>query len=133
MSGRIGAGYGGFFWRAPASSTNVRVFAADAEGAESLNGRLAPWIALTGVSAAGQDWSLIFMAVRAEHDPWFVRTRDYPGIGSSLAARAALEIPPDGSVHRRIDTIVADGLRPPPEAAALVEAVLVEAAAERAP
>jgi Family of unknown function (DUF6807) len=132
VSGRAGAGYGGFFWRAPASSTNVRVFAADAAGAEALNGRLAPWLALTGVSATGQDWSLIFVATRAEHDPWFVRTRDYPGIGSSLAAKAALEIPPDGSVSRRIDTIVADGLRPRAEAEALAEAALAEAASAEA-
>ncbi|NEB75165.1 oxidoreductase, partial [Streptomyces sp. SID14478] len=88
-NGRPGAAYGGFFWRAPKESEPPAVFTADAEGEDAVHGRTAEWLAL-----AGDGWTLVFAGATAEtrRDPWFVRTTQYPGVGSSLAAAARLRI-----------------------------------------
>src|SRR5439155_19723943 len=70
--GRAGAGYGGFFWRAPASATPRRVFTVDTDGEDDLNGRTAPWVAMCGTAPDGRDWTLVFLQVGSS-DPWFVR------------------------------------------------------------
>ncbi|WP_353941802.1 PmoA family protein [Streptomyces sp. HUAS MG91] len=105
-NGRPGAGYGGFFWRAPKESAVPSVRTPDAEGEEAVHGRPADWLALTG-----DGWTLVFAGATAEtrRDPWFVRTAEYPGVGSSLAARERLPIAPGDTVVRRIVTVVADG------------------------
>lgn len=104
--GRDGAGYGGFFWRAPGSATHRRLFTADADSEDDVNGRPAPWVALSGTAADGRDWTLVFVQRRSS-DPWFVREREYPGLGPALAWREPLVV--DGSVTRGVRTIVADG------------------------
>jgi Methane oxygenase PmoA len=110
VNGRPGAGYGGFFWRAPKENRPPHVFTAAAEGEQEVHGSRAPWLAMTG-----DGWSLLFSGT----DPWFVRTREYPGVGSSLAWDRALTLPAAGSVTRRVVTVVADGRIGPAEAAAL--------------
>jgi hypothetical protein len=104
--GRPGAGYGGFFWRAPTGP--VRPFGADpdAVGEAAVHGRRAPWVAM-----AGTGWTLVFVAgdPRTAEDPWFVRAAEYPGVGSSLAWDTPLTVPPGGTVRRRIITVVVDG------------------------
>ncbi|MEY7975346.1 PmoA family protein [Streptomyces pilosus] len=116
-NGRPGAAYGGFFWRARKEETAPEVFTARAEGVSEVHGRTADWIAL-----AGSGWTLVFAGVTAatRQDPWFVRTAEYPGVGSSLAHDARLPLPPGETVVRRIVTVVADGRLTPDEAAALV-------------
>jgi hypothetical protein len=99
--GRTGAGYGGFFWRAPGSATPRGVYTASAEGEAAINGSRAPWIALHG-----PDWTLIFVQ-HGSTDPWFVRAREYPGIGLSLAWEQALLL--ETSLTRRVIAVVADG------------------------
>ncbi|QNA71167.1 oxidoreductase [Streptomyces sp. So13.3] len=113
-NGRPGAGYGGFFWRAPKNGRLPRVFSADADGEEAVHGRPADWLAL-----AGDDWTLVFSGP----DPWFVRTDEYPGVGSSLAARGRLTMPAAATVTRRIVTGIADGRLGRDEAAALARAM----------
>jgi hypothetical protein len=118
--GRQGAGYGGFFWRAPkedAAEPAPDTFTEDAEGEDAVHGRTADWLAL-----AGQGWTLIFAGANAEtrEDPWFVRTTGYPGVGSALAWRQRLPLPAGESVARRIVTVVVDGRPERPAAAALV-------------
>ncbi|CAL9389574.1 hypothetical protein SUDANB58_01226 [Streptomyces sp. enrichment culture] len=105
-NGRPGAAYGGFFWRARKESAAPDVFTADAEGEEAVHGRCADWLALTGGG-----WSLVFAGAtdRTRRDPWFVRTAEYPGVGSSLAHDERLAIAPGDTVVRRIVTVVADG------------------------
>ncbi|GIE34824.1 oxidoreductase [Actinoplanes italicus] len=107
--GRAGAGYGGFFWRAPSGDCRVT-----ASGDGDAHGRPARWL-----SVAGPGWTLVFLggdeATRA--DPWFVRTRDYLGIGSSLAWDQPLVLAPHASLSRRIVTVIADGGLPPGQAA----------------
>ncbi|MFE3449253.1 DUF6807 family protein [Nonomuraea sp. NPDC059194] len=99
--GRDGAGYGGFFWRAPRSGRNPAVFTAGAEGERDVHGSRTPWLAL--VSDA---WSLVFTQA-GPVDPWFVRVAEYPGVGSALAWDRPL--PVEESLSRRIVTVVADG------------------------
>ncbi|GIE07106.1 PmoA family protein [Paractinoplanes durhamensis] len=105
--GRSGAGYGGFFWRAPSPGA-CRVSA-------DVHGHRAPW-----VSVGGPAWTLVFAggdpATRA--DRWFVRTRDYLGVGSALAWDAPLVLAAGESVTRRVVTVVADGELPDERAAA---------------
>ncbi|WP_329171770.1 PmoA family protein [Streptomyces sp. NBC_01477] len=109
-NGRPGAGYGGFFWRAPRTGTPPLVFTKDAAGEDAVHGRRAEWLAL-----AGEHWTLVLRAA----DPWFVRTREYPGVGPALAWRSPLTVPAGGTLTRRVVTAVADGRLGPGQAAAL--------------
>ncbi|MER5553786.1 PmoA family protein [Streptomyces sp. NPDC002793] len=105
-NGRPGAGYGGFFWRAPKEPAPPAVFSATHDGEEAVHGRTSDWLAL-----AGDGWTLVFAGATDEtrRDPWFVRTTQYPGVGSSLAADHRLPVAAGATVVRRIVTVVADG------------------------
>lgn len=116
-NGRPGAAYGGFFWRARKEETAPDVFTAGTDGENEAHGRTADWLAL-----AGSTWTLVFAGAteQTRRDPWFVRTAEYPGVGSSLAHADRLPVPPGGTVVRRIVTVVADGRLGRDDAAALV-------------
>ncbi|MFE1439728.1 PmoA family protein [Streptomyces sp. NPDC058739] len=116
-NGRPGAAYGGFFWRARKEAEPPRVLTPDAEGETAAHGRAADWLALVGGS-----WTLVFAGVTdaTRRDPWFVRTGEYPGVGSSLAHTARTPISPGDTLVRRVVTVVADGRLGRGEAAALV-------------
>ncbi|MFF3505100.1 PmoA family protein [Streptomyces sp. NPDC003247] len=115
-NGRPGAAYGGFFWRARKEASAPDVFTAAAEGETGVHGHRADWLAL-----AGADWTLVFAGATdaTRRDPWFVRTAEYPGVGSSLASAERLAIPPGDTAVRRIVTVVADGRLGHDDAAAL--------------
>ncbi|MFD7133103.1 PmoA family protein [Streptomyces sp. NPDC059894] len=115
-NGRPGAAYGGFFWRARKEASAPDVFTAVAEGEADVHGRSADWLAL-----AGADWTLVFAGATGttRRDPWFVRTAEYPGVGSSLACAERLAIAPGDTAVRRIVTVVADGRLGHDDAAAL--------------
>jgi hypothetical protein len=108
-NGRPGAGYGGFFWRARRGARRIHVLGPDRSGERHLHGQRTPWLALTGNN--GAPWTLIFVAVgpQAHTDPWFVRSRDYAGVGSALAWARPLVVPQGAGIRRRIITVVADG------------------------
>ncbi|MFF0143056.1 PmoA family protein [Streptomyces sp. NPDC005227] len=116
-NGRSDAGYGGFFWRAPKEPDAPRVFTADTEGEDAVHARPAEWLAL-----AGAGWTLVLAGatVGTRRDPWFVRTAQYPGVGSSLAHRSRLTVAAGDTLVRRIVTVVADGTLDRAGAAALV-------------
>jgi hypothetical protein len=120
-NGRPGAAYGGFFWRARKESTAPHVFTADREGEKDVHGTTADWLALTG-----DTWSLVFTGAtgRTRRDPWFVRTEEYPGVGSSLAHDERLTVAPGDTLVRRIVTVVADGRLDADGAASLVRKAL---------
>ncbi|MFI6918986.1 DUF6807 family protein [Nonomuraea spiralis] len=120
--GRPGAGYGGFFWRAPGTSTGRVTFPGDEE---SVHGSRGPWVAMSGTEPDGRDWTLVF--VQAGDDPWFVRMAEYPGVGQALAWDRPLVV--EGTLTRRIVTVVADGRLGGSSAAALaatVEEIIVK-------
>lgn len=108
-NGRPGAGYGGFFWRARRGDGRIHVLGPERSGERHLHGRRTPWMALTGNHTA--PWTLIFVTAgpRPETDPWFVRSRDYAGVGSSLAWTCPLVVAQGAGIRRRIVTVVADG------------------------
>ncbi|MEU9190923.1 PmoA family protein [Streptomyces sp. NPDC048484] len=116
-NGRPGAAYGGFFWRARKEAEPPTVFTADTGGEDAAHGARAGWVAL-----AGDSWTLVFAGAtdRTRRDPWFVRTGEYPGVGSSLAHEERLPVPAGETVVRRVVTVVADGRLDRGEAAALV-------------
>ncbi|GAA2429735.1 DUF6807 domain-containing protein [Streptomyces lavendulocolor] len=120
-NGRPGAGYGGFFWRAPKESAAPAVLTADAEGEDAVHGRTADWLALRGTA-----WTLVFAGATEEtrRDPWFVRTEEYPGVGSCLAWHARLPLPAGATAVRRVVTVVADGAPGRGEITALVRKAL---------
>ncbi|MEV6348953.1 PmoA family protein [Actinoplanes sp. NPDC051851] len=100
VHGRTGAGFGGFFWRAPSGPGGRRDVAPDAHGGH------APWL-----SVGGDGWTLLFVAATpaTRGDRWFVRTRDYLGVGSSLSWDTPLILPPGESLRREVVTVIADG------------------------
>ncbi len=112
--GRVGGGYGGFFWRFPACA-NVDVFTADAQGEDEVHGRVAPWVAWSADFAAGPGLggpATIVLAAReaeAAGEPWFVRVGSYPGLGSALAWDRPVVLPAGDVLSRRFDVAVADG------------------------
>ncbi|OLF16308.1 DUF6807 family protein [Actinophytocola xanthii] len=116
--GRPGAGYGGFFWRAPGSATRRTVFTQHGEGEEQVNERRAPWVAMCGTNPDGQDWTLV-LAQHGSADPWFVRVREYPGIGPALAWEQPLVV--TGALTRRVITVIVDGRLDRAASAALID------------
>ncbi|MFE9447499.1 PmoA family protein [Streptomyces sp. NPDC006739] len=116
-NGRPGAAYGGFFWRARKEPENPHVFTPDRAGEPEVHGSRADWLAL-----AGTTWTLVLAGATdaTRRDPWFVRSAEYPGVGSSLAHDERLAIEPGDTVVRRVVTVVADGRLDRDGAAALV-------------
>ncbi|HET9563863.1 MAG TPA: DUF6807 family protein, partial [Mycobacterium sp.] len=112
--GRIGGGYGGFFWRFPACD-NVEVFTDQARGEDEVHGTVAPWLAWSADFAAGPGISgpatIVIAApgAAAAAEPWFVRVRDYPGVGSALAWDRPVILAPGAALRRRFDVALADG------------------------
>ncbi|TDD14238.1 PmoA family protein [Nonomuraea diastatica] len=117
--GRIGAGYGGFFWRGSAEP-HATVLSPFGEGVEPIHGRAADWVAVTTNS-----WSLLFLPGDAAtaRDRWFVRARDYLGVCSALAWDEPLTLAPGGSIARQVITVVVDGPLDPEVAAKLARSV----------
>ena len=121
--GRAGAGYGGFFWRFPDCS-EVSVFTPDASGEDDVNGSVAGWLAFSAQFTAGPEHNGRASVVLAGGDEvtaadrWFVRVRDYPGIGSAVAWDARTPVPADG-LTRRYRAAVVDGSVSPAEAGEL--------------
>ncbi len=112
--GRIGGGYGGFFWRFP-DCDNVEVFTDQARGEVEVHGTVARWVAWSADFAAGPAMSgpatIVIAAPGAAEagEPWFVRVRDYPGIGSALAWDSPAVLAPGAVLRRRFDVAIADG------------------------
>jgi Family of unknown function (DUF6807) len=112
--GRVGGGYGGFFWRFPACN-NVEVFTDHARGEVDVHGTDAPWVAWSADFTAGPGTSgpatIVIAAPGAAEagEPWFARVRDYPGIGSALAWDRPAVLAPGAVLHRRFDVAIADG------------------------
>lgn len=103
--GRTGAGYGGFFWRAPTAPATVH--GPHATGTTRLHGATAPWLALA--TSGDTPWTLILIDTAAHRDPWFVRARDYNGAGPALAWTTPLTAAPGHGPQRRIIAVIADG------------------------
>jgi hypothetical protein len=113
-----GAGYGGFFWRAVAEG-EPRVFTADAEGEETVNGSAAPWLAFTGTGPGGGAYTLVFAGL-GPGDRWFVRTSIYPGVCVAYAFDRPAVVAAARPRRGRHRVLVADGHLDRPVVAALL-------------
>ncbi len=81
-NGRPGAGYGGFFWRFARSGEST-VVADRHTGEDAVNGASAPWALWC---AERPRFSVAITPVGAAAAQWFVRSREYPGLGVQIAA-----------------------------------------------
>jgi hypothetical protein len=120
--GRAGAGYGGFFWRAPEGLEGVRAYGDGSNG--DVHGSRQPWVVLTGRRPDAEAWTLVF--VTGAEDPWFVRSTDYAGVCAAIAWDRPLVVAADGVLSRSLSVLVADG---PPTAETAAEAAEADAAA----
>jgi predicted dehydrogenase len=126
--GRVGGGYGGFFWRFPACD-NVEVFTDQARGEDEVHGSVASWVAWSADFAAGPGASgpatIVIAApdAAAAGEPWFVRVSSYPGLGSALAWNRPAILGPGTVLRRRFDAVIADGRLSEPETTDLVAEV----------
>lgn len=109
--GRVGAGYGGFFWRGPAITGTVEILSPLGTGVAAVHGRSAAWTAAACTGGEEGDWTVLFAPANDEtaQDRWFVRARDYLGIGSSLTWERPLVLAPGETIDRHIVTVIADG------------------------
>ncbi|TDW44536.1 putative dehydrogenase [Curtobacterium sp. PhB42] len=105
-NGRVGAGYGGFFWRF-ADCTDVVVRTADAQGEAAVHGSVAPWVEWSAVFEGGP--ATIRLEALDHRDPWFVRAAEYPAIGSAVAWRAPALVHPGVPLVRSFRATIADG------------------------
>ena len=127
--GRTGAGYGGFFWRFPACEA-VEVFTATAHGESDVHGSVAPWVAWSAdfTAGPGQGGQATIVIVGAEAaaagEPWFVRIRDYPGLGSALAWDRPVSLRSGDVLNRHFDIAIADGRLTEAEVTALASKLM---------
>ncbi|MEV7662939.1 DUF6807 family protein [Paenarthrobacter sp. NPDC089316] len=106
--GADGSGYGGFFWRLPASSS-ARVFSSTADGESAVHGSVSPWLAWAGEFDGGPA-TLVFAAPLESADPWFVRRDGYPAVGSALAWDKAVELAAGEPLTRSNTVWISDGI-----------------------
>ncbi|MGO4192785.1 DUF6807 family protein [Arthrobacter sp. YAF17] len=126
-NGRVGGGYGGFFWRLPACS-GAKVWTPAGVGEAEVHGSVTPWLAWSGSFTAGTAdgghgpgsaadvhtvpgaATLVFVAAAGSTEPWFVRVEGYPGVGQSLAWDEPVIAHPGAPVHRTVTVYIADGI-----------------------
>lgn len=108
--GRVGAGYGGLFWRFPECSA-IDVRTADGSGEPAVHGAVTPWVAWSAQFAAGP--ATVVLQAMGHRDPWFVRADEYPAIGSALAWSTPVTLRPDVPLVRAFRAVVADGWADP--------------------
>ena len=91
--GRMGAGYGGLFWRLPAADETV-LLVEGGRGEAMAHGSTSPYVVLE--RRHGDTWTSLVMvqdeAAQGRIDPWFVRSADYLGVATSLAWDAPREV-----------------------------------------
>ncbi|MEN3614516.1 DUF6807 domain-containing protein [Plantactinospora sp. ZYX-F-223] len=109
VHGRVGAGYGGFFWRGPAVDT-AHILSPAGTDVRSVHGSTAAWVAVTSMSD-GSPWTMLFVHPdeTTAQDRWFVRARDYLGVCSSITWDRPLVLAPGEITIRRLITVIVDG------------------------
>ena len=110
-NGRSGGGYGGFFWRLPASE-NTTMTTADASGEAGVHGTVSDWLCWQG-TFDGRPATLLFLPNDNAIDPWFVRAEGYPGVGLALAWDRPLTTTREAPLTRSVTILIADGALTP--------------------
>jgi hypothetical protein len=130
--GRVGGGYGGFFWRLPRVDGRYTVCTNRGVGEEAAHGAVAAWLAW--IAESGEPTrSFTLVAVPDDPataaDPWFVRLADYPGFGSALAWDRPLELEPGETATRGVRVLIVDGAGHDP--AGLYDGLMTNRASDR--
>lgn len=108
--GRDQAGYCGFFWRGPRAFTGGRTLSSTGrEGADTLMGRHAAWLAYTGEFDDRDGHATLVFVPDGEAPEWFVRADDYPGVNPSLAFRRPRLLEPGERLELGYRVVIADG------------------------
>nr|WP_272898155.1 PmoA family protein [Agromyces seonyuensis] len=114
--GRVGAGYGGVFWRFPDWAATV--VTADGAGEDNAHGSRSPWLAVTDASRATT--VLLMQPVGPRPRPWFARVAEYLGVGPALAWDEPFHVAEGDSVELGLDALLLDrAVVDPDELAAL--------------
>jgi len=101
-NGRIGAGYGGIFWRfAP---DFARVFSPAGDSEAEVHGAVTPWLAF-----AFPDRGTTAILVQGQDEmPWFVRVAEYLGAGPAVAWDRSRTIPEGGELTLELTAFIVD-------------------------
>ena len=107
--GRALAGYGGLFWRGPASFLHGDILTSTIEGPDAMS-QPAPWLAYRVSSPSAAPCTLVFMD--DEHNPrypttWFVRSDQYPGASYSFMFAEPYLLPPGQVLDLHYQLIIA--------------------------
>ena len=96
-----------------------------ATGEREVDGRVHPWVLLTGVDAAdGLPWSVLFVPTGDSRGcPWYVRLRDYPALGPAVAWDHPQMLAAGMRVAHGILAAVVDGHVAPADVPALLVAM----------
>lgn len=99
-TGRVGAGYGGIFWRLPSGETTV--LSAKGEGLDAAFGSTSPWLAFIQ-----GDVSLLLVQP-ADVRPWFLRVEGYVGACPALAWDSPLTLQPNQELTLSLTALLLD-------------------------
>lgn len=110
-NGRVGGGYGGFFWRLPACES-PSITTAHASGEAGVHGSVSDWLSWQG-RFDGAEATLLFLPTDDALDRWFVRAEGYPGVGLSLAWDRPVTVSRNAPLSRSVTILIADGTLPP--------------------
>ncbi|WP_193103593.1 DUF6807 family protein [Brachybacterium sp. FME24] len=109
VRGRLGAGYGGLFWRLP-STDETRILVEGGQGESVAHGSSSPFLVVQ--RRHGNDWTSLLLVqdeqAQGRIDPWFVRASDYVGIGTSFAWSQSRLLPAGGMLDVRVRAAVFD-------------------------
>lgn len=115
-AGRPDAGYGGLFWRGPASFLGGRILAGGALEGPEVMGKRSPWLAFTGRhDGSGRTSTLVFVDdPRNPRYPttWFVRNEPYACASFAFMFHEPYPLAAGEELVLRYRLIVADGAWP---------------------
>ena len=119
VKGRVGAGYGGIFWRFPEDCAGPRVFSASGEGVAAAHGSRSPWLAISTTSG-GSPASVVL--AQENNRPWFVRTDGYLGAGPAVAWSEKAVVNAANPLVQALHAVIHDGhLSAPSQALELLQ------------
>src|SRR5699024_3109984 len=122
--GRLGAGYGGFFWRL-AGADETRIVVDRGQGESAAHGSLSPFLVVQ--RRHGNAWTSLLLAqdeqAQGRIDPWFVRASDYIGVGTSLAWDQPRDVPAGHTLQARVHAAILDRRMEAAEAAEIIAAM----------
>ena len=122
-AGRDNAGYGGLFWRGPASFSPGRVITSTGTGRDEYMGWRGRWLAFSGRHDGDRASTLVFRDAPSNvgHPTmWFVRSEPFACVCPAPFFAAEFMLADGQSLHLRYDIAVADGELPAGRCAELV-------------